>query len=213
MNLASLGSQRRRRRIRVPAPSSRLGGLAGVVLIAVAAGWGVAESRSLDRRRQAAVEELERLRQAVRDREQAEARLSAARDARDEARRLQLRVARWVEERRILAGLLRGLSRRIRDDVVLDTLRRDGGGFAITGRAVSGDAVTAALRELGRLESIAELDLLFVEREGGGGPPGDASEDSLAEGTQRFALEGVFGYSSPEPEPFGVVVPAGDAGR
>lgn len=161
----------------------------------------------MDRRRQAAEIELARLRQAARDREQAEARLLAAREAHERAGRLERRVARWVEEREILATLLRGVSGRLRDDVVLDSLRRDGRGFAITGRAASGDAVTAAVRELGRLDPVAQLDLLFVERDAGADrPPGD-SEDLPAGGAQRFALEGILGYSSPEPAPFGAVAP------
>lgn len=213
MNLRSDAPKRRRRRMRAPAAPSRFLTLVGLLLIAAAVWWGVAGSRSLDRRLRVAEVELSRLRVTVRDLERAEARVLAAREAGEGAGRLERRVARWLEERRLLARLLGGLSRRMRNDVVLDTLRREGRGFAITGRAASGDAVAAAARELTRLDAIAELDLLFVERDAVGALPLDRADDLTPGGTHRFALEGILGYRSAEPEPFLAVVPTVRAER
>ncbi len=220
MNLRPAASGRPHPRFPRPAAPSRWTTMVGLALVGVALGAGLLEERGLERREAAAEQELDRIRRLAGERERAAGELADARDALSRTVRLERRLDRWLEERELLAGLLRGVARRLGPDVVLETLQRQGAGFTITGQAVSDDAVSATARDLGRLGPVLGLDLLYVEQiegsPGSGAAAGDsggADQRSPRGAAYRFALEGTLGYVSPEPEPFEVVVPTGLGGE
>lgn len=210
MNLTPAANRRRfpTRRRSTGADGRRRAGavLLGSLLVVGVVAAGLLERRGLDRQRAAAEAEVRRLQGAAQQHARTQGRLAAALEARAAAARLDRRLARWDEERGVVAQLLRGLSRRLGPEAVLDTIRRDGVDLELTGRALSGEAVSAAVRDLGRLDRVFALDLLYVERaETGATPQGD--EFAAETAAQRFAARGLIRYVSPEPDPFEIVAP------
>lgn len=180
------------RQARGSGPSRRRSFVVGALSVGLSLALILVEVRALTARLQKVRTERDRLAMQVAQRKDAEERLRSDRERLNRLRAVEGRLARWHEERSLLPGLLRGLSRAVPDAVVLETLRREGGDLRITGRGPSSAAVAEAVAALSRLERIGNLELLWVEQ---------VDSRSLA-GEQRFAVGGDLRYSSREPEPF-----------
>lgn len=179
------------RRVGRPSRAAALGACA--LLAAVAAALAM-EGRVLAKRAAAAEADRAALAASLDELERAARTLASDRETLRALHARERRLLRWDEERAAPAALLRGLARRVTDEVVFEELRRANGQVWITGRVSAGDALSAGTEELSRAGGIETLELLWVER----------AEESAA--GQRFAVAGEIRYETAAPEDR----PAGD---
>ena len=173
------------RRVGRPSRAAASGALA--LAAAVAAALAV-EGRALAKRAAAAEADRAALAASLADLERAARTLESDRETLRSLHARERRLLRWDEERSAPAALLRGLARRVTDEVVFEELRRAGAQVWITGRVSTGDALSAGTEELSRAGRIETLELLWVER----------AEESAA--GQRFAVAGEIRYETAAPE-------------
>lgn len=201
MNLIPPEERRRRPAAEGPRfPSKPSTILAAVALVTVAAALGL-ESRSLGRQTRTAEAERARLAERISAREGAAARLLADRRRLRDLHARERRLLRWDEERGVLPELLRGLSRRVAEEVVFEEFRRREDRIWITARVTPAGSVSAATSDLARADRVLTLELLWVER---------APEAGLG---QRFSVSGEIRYNSAEPDSPGLLESDADRRR
>lgn len=201
MNLIPPEERRRRSASERPRfPSRPSTTVAALLLVSVASAL-VLESRSLQTAARSAEAERARFEERISAREGTAARLRADRRRLKELHARERRLLRWDEERAVLPELLRGLSRRVADEVVFEEFRRRNARIWITGRVTTAGPVSEATADLSLVDRVLGLELLWVER----------APDTGA--GQRFSLSGEIRYNSAEPDAYGDLAAAPDPGR
>lgn len=188
MNLVPADERSGRPAARRAVRPSRPAALGALALLTAAAGALSWEGRLLAQRADAAEADRAALAARLAEMERAARTLESDRETLRALHARERRLLRWDEERSAPGALLRGLARRVTDEVVFEELRRANGQVWITGRVSTGDALSAGTEELSRAGPIETLELLWVER----------AEESAA--GQRFAVAGEIRYETAAPE-------------
>lgn len=180
---------------------SRAAAFGGLALLAVVTAALTVEGRVLSGRSADAEADRAALAARLAELEQAARTLESDRETLRALHARERRLLRWDEERSAPGALLRGLARRVTDEVVFEELRRENAQVWITGRVSSGEALSAGTEELSRAGRIETLELLWVER----------AEESAA--GQRFAVAGEIRYETAGPEDPAAADPASNRRR
>ncbi len=170
---------------------------AGCLLVAGSVFLASVEMRRLDSFRRTEAAAAAGIEARIVEFEELRERIEADRKRLEQLRVLEARLARWDEERHVLPDLLRELPLTVGDGVVLESLRRQGADFWITGRTGSTGAARTAASRFRDMDRVRSLTLQYVER--GGEDSAPRYENPL--GDHRFALTGTLRFNSREPAP------------